>query len=190
VSLVLMNPESGSGAELSADGMYRYRLWRTVSGRGPFAEKRCAFVMLNPSTADSVDDDPTIRRCRGFAVREHCYRFDVVNLFAFRATKPVAMIKAADPIGPLNDERIRHVLDQVDFAIAGWGRFGDLFPDRCRAVTELLQASGKPVFALGYTSGGQPRHPLMLAGDAALEPFPRGNVVPIQRGSELLGRAP
>ncbi|MES2137565.1 MAG: DUF1643 domain-containing protein [Pseudomonadota bacterium] len=56
-----------------------------------------AFVMLNPSTADAVQDDPTIRRCIGFAKAWGKGGIVVINLFAFRATNPKDMLAAADP---------------------------------------------------------------------------------------------
>lgn len=72
------------GAVISDDGRYRYRLWRTWAPELP----RMAWIMLNPSTADAEVDDPTIRRCVGFAKREGCGGIEVVNLYAYRSTDP------------------------------------------------------------------------------------------------------
>ena len=84
-----------TSARLSDDRRYRYLLVRRWDNTLPDA----TFVMLNPSTADERDDDPTIRKCIGFAKRWGCGGIKVVNLYAFRATNPRDCFAAADPIG-------------------------------------------------------------------------------------------
>ena len=149
-----------SGAVISACGRYRYRLWRRWSD-GP----TCVFIMLNPSTADAESDDPTIRRCIGFAKREGCGGLVVANLFAFRATSPRDMMAADDPVGPENDNHLRWCADLATGpVIAGWGAHGS-FRGRDAAVRRMLD--GKAMH-LGLTAAGQPRHPLYLKGDAIL----------------------
>lgn len=107
-------------AIISDCGRYRYQLGRTWSD-GPIAR----FIMLNPSTADATEDDPTIRRCISFAKREGAGAISVVNLFAFRATKPADMMKATDPIGPENNDHLRewvgHEFGFAKLVIAAWG---------------------------------------------------------------------
>ena len=70
---------------------YRYVLWRELDAANP---RYALFIGLNPSTADEVADDPTIRRCKDFARRWGYGAVCVANLFAYRATKP-AKLKAA-----------------------------------------------------------------------------------------------
>lgn len=139
---------------------YRYRLAREWDS-GP----RAVFVMLNPSTADATQDDPTIRRCISFAKREGCGSLDVVNLFAFRATSPADMKSAADPVGPEND---RHIMDAFDNAdgpiICAWGAHG-AYRGRDREVAHLIDA---PLQCFGLTKAGAPKHPLYLPADAPL----------------------
>ncbi len=103
---------SNNAATLSADRIYRYTLTREVDmfGNGEAA----MFLMLNPSTADETEDDPTIRRCIGFARRWGYSTLHVANLFAFRATSPADLKMASDPIGPDND---RHLVNRL----GGWG---------------------------------------------------------------------
>jgi hypothetical protein len=86
----------GRNAVTSECGKYRYLLTRQVG----FGDRTAAFIMLNPSTADAVNDDPTIRRCIGLARRWGCGRLVVANLFAIRATDPAEVRKASDPVGP------------------------------------------------------------------------------------------
>lgn len=151
---------AANGAIISDCGLYRYRLWRRWDD-GP----TCVFVMLNPSTADSEKDDPTIRRCIGFAKREGCGRLEVVNLFAFRATSPAAMKAAADPVGPDNDFRIREATNHPSpLVIAAWGAHGSFR----RRAADVGERFGADWMCLGFTAGGQPKHPLYVRGDAPL----------------------
>lgn len=149
-----------SDASISACGMYRYRLWRLL-GTGP----DCVFVMLNPSTADATQDDPTIRRCVSFARREGCGSLTVVNLFAFRATSPADMKSASDPIGPKNDEHLINVITGATGpVIAAWGAHGS-FLGRDHIVRGLTNIS---MLCLGFTKDGSPRHPLYVNREAPL----------------------
>lgn len=138
---------------------WRYELRRAWDASLPLV----TFVGLNPSTADETRDDPTIRRCIGFAKRWGYGSIVMVNLFAFRATDPRDMRAAADPVGPENDARLGGVRGLV---IAAWGT-GGAFRGRGEAVRSLFGS----VYALGLTKDGYPRHPLYVRGDAELVPW-------------------
>jgi len=152
-------------AYISDDGLYRYNL---VRDWGDNEDPGMLFVMLNPSTADAVEDDPTIRRCINFAKREGCGYMEVVNLFAFRATDPKAMKAADDPVGPENDLVIRQALEDADIVVCAWGAHGS-FKARDKVVLDIIHQSGHVPKALGVTQAGQPRHPLYLKNIAPLE---------------------
>lgn len=143
------------GADI--EGPYRYHLWRQWLSTGP----RCCFVMLNPSTADSLQDDPTIRRCISFATRWGYGRLDVVNLYALRATDPRELRRHADPIGPRGDSVLEEIVPRCDFVVAAWGRHATW--TRHESVAAALR-TWKPLHVLGLTNGGFPKHPLYLAG--------------------------
>jgi hypothetical protein len=135
---------------------------------------RLAFIMLNPSTADAEVDDPTVVRCEGFARRFGYGGITVMNLYAYRATKPGDMFRAHDPVGPENDDYLRRMLvsrmDAGVDTIAAWGAHAKA--DRVADVMAMPGASR--LTCLGRTKSGQPRHPLMLRKDTALEPYARG----------------
>jgi len=157
-------------AQLSNDRVYRYQLTRPLTaGTGP----TCVFVMLNPSTADKNTDDPTVRRCKHFAIRLRCSLLIIVNLYAYRATDPRQLWKVTDPVGPNNDKWLRDAAAQAHntngYVIAAWG--GHARPDRVQAATTVLTAAG-PIHCLGTTRAGAPRHPLYLRNDSPLLTWP------------------
>jgi hypothetical protein len=151
------------GAAFSRDRRYRYRLWRRWDRSRP----TIAFCMLNPSTADARRDDPTIRRCIGFARHWGYGGIEVVNIFALRATDPRALRSARDPVGPRNDAFMLRAAAESPIVIA-WGVHGAL-RDREATALQLLGPRAR-LLALGRTRSGAPRHPLYLRRDTeALE---------------------
>lgn len=144
-------------------GRYRYLLRRTW-GSGP----RVAFVMLNPNAADALVDDPTIRRCVGFARRWGFRSVEVVNLFAYRARDPRELGRAADPVGPDNDRHVRDAIRRAELVVCAWGATR-VARRRAAAVHDLLE--GRTVRCLGRTRSGAPRHPLYLRRDQLLIRF-------------------
>lgn len=150
-------------AVLSSCGTYRYELHRTWDR----ALGRVAWIMLNPSTADATVDDPTIRRCVGFA-RTWGYGGIVVrNLFALRATNPKGLRRVEDPIGPYNDAYLYSGADADALTVCAWGAHGR-YLDRQAQVLELLRHRPLHHLSTGLTSGGSPKHPLYLRNDTAL----------------------
>jgi hypothetical protein len=151
-------------AEVSSCGRYRYWLRRTWASGGN--GRVVCFVMLNPSTADAAVDDPTIRRCMGFARAWGYSVLTVLNLFALRATDPAELRTAVDPVGPFGNVHLG-AGKLADLVIAAWGAnvpFG-----RDRTAVRLL--TGKPLFCLGTTKAGHPRHPLYVRADQLPIPF-------------------
>jgi len=118
--------------------------------------------MLNPSTADAHRDDPTIQRCIGFARRWGCGGLVVVNLFAYRATRPDALRRVDDPVGPRNDWHIRRAHAASSLTVASWGANAAAH-DRSQRVVKMLQGE---IACLGTTAAGAPRHPLYLRGSS------------------------
>jgi len=136
---------------------YRYTLRREWQG----GAGRVTFVMLNPSTATEVQNDPTVERCERRARAMGFAAFQVVNIFAFRATDPRDMRAAPDPIGPENDAAILQAAAWADQIICAWGAHGAHL-SRGASVEALLRGAGHPLFHLGLTRGGAPKHPLYI----------------------------
>ncbi len=150
------------------DGVYRYLLTRKISeGR-----RTICWVMLNPSTADEARDDPTLRRVIGFSQRGFD-RLLVVNLFAMRCTDPEKLAHQPEngTIGPHNDMAIAYAARAADATCVAWGAspYADA---RWPAVLEILRCHARrPLYCLGLTSGGHPRHPLYVRRAEPFVPF-------------------
>lgn len=129
-----------------------------------------AMVMLNPSTADAANDDPTIRRCIAIAAREGHGGLEIMNLFAYRATAPTDLKTATDPIGPDNDLYLEALFARYKNVLAAWGVYGS-FCARAETVMRMATRRGVTFSCLGRTATGQPRHPLYMPADSGILPF-------------------
>jgi hypothetical protein len=126
------------------------------------------FVGLNPSTANEQEDDPTVRRCIGFARNWNFGGLILVNLFAYRSTDPTRLFEADDPIGPANDRCILASAVAAERVILAWGTRGGLI-NRDQHVLSFLPVA----YCLGTTKDGHPKHPLYLPGNTRPRPFSR-----------------
>ncbi|MFW2543066.1 DUF1643 domain-containing protein [Primorskyibacter sp. 2E107] len=134
---------------------YRYGLSREWDGGRPGV----LFIMLNPSTADELRNDPTIERCQRRAQAMGCGSVWIANLFAFRATKPEDLRRAKDPIGPENEALLCDWSGKAQMTIAAWGVHGSFLGQAARVAPRLRG----DVRHLGLTKAGHPRHPLYVS---------------------------
>ena len=153
-----LKDDAASTATYSDCERYRYDLTRVWDEAG----RRIAFVMLNPSTATEVQNDPTVERCERRARTLGYGAFRVCNIFAWRDTDPFAMRKAAEPIGPANDAAISEACLWADTVVAAWGTHGAHL-GRGPQVEVLMRGAGKPLYHLGLSKAGHPKHPLYIA---------------------------
>lgn len=151
-------------ASFSRCGQYRYQLLRQFDT----GTDRCVFIGLNPSIASAHKDDPTIRRCMGFAHRWGYAELVVVNLFAYRTPYPAQLKAAPDPIGPRNTQTIKRVCQSAQCIVAAWGAQGT-FLGQARKLERIW--ADRPVYCFGLTQSKQPLHPLYQKNDAELVPF-------------------
>lgn len=175
-------------AQFSGCGRYRYRLTRELGGK-----LTITFVMLNPSTADGTKDDPTIRRCKGFAKDWGYGRLVIVNLYAFRATEPKDMWRyhadGFDTVGEDNDSAIVratmearvspanaagksvHIADghSPGLVVCAWGKGGTvdkkLLAYHADRVARVAKLVGGDLYCLGVNGDGSPKHPLYMPED-------------------------
>lgn len=150
-------------AKLSADRRFRYDLWRPTGNSG---HEFALFIGLNPSTADETQDDPTVRRCVGYARAWGYAGLCLVNLFAFRATEPEVLKAQPDPVGPENDGYLLRHARRAGVVVAAWGVHG-AHRGRDRHVRSLIPC----LHYLKLTKDGHPAHPLYLKGSLTPQPW-------------------
>jgi hypothetical protein len=163
-----------TSATISNDEHFRYSLERRLS----MGERTVLFVGLNPSTADQSQDDPTIRRCAGFARQ---WGFDWLlmgNLYAYRSTDPKVLNQIEGSVGPENQEFLKIMAQRAELIVAAWGANTLNAPARFIAQWLLSLPRTK---CLGQNAGGSPKHPLYLAGTSIpreirpASPSPKGH---------------
>ena len=136
-------------AVLSEDRIYRYALWRIWDE----SKKRVLFIGLNPSTADEVEDDSTVKRCMSYAEQWGFGGILIGNLFAYRATNPLEMMTASDPVGTENDSWLKKLTNEADLIVGVWGNSGQ-FKGRSIEVVSMLRR----LYCLQITAKGEPHH--------------------------------
>jgi hypothetical protein len=168
-------------ALISDDGLHRYVLSRII-GDNSFSGPTIAFGLHNPSTADATQDDPTWRRCIGFATAWGARKVIIINPWAGRATSPKDLWHMVDSVGELNDYHVSCVAGEVKmtggFIVYGWGAIkppcwkwaGAM--SRLRRFDRIVRSRCQDVRHLGLTKEGWPKHPLYL----------RANTVPQSLG--------
>jgi len=142
---------------------YRYtlsRIWNQL-------DDMVTFIMLNPSTADAFYDDPTVRRCIGFAQNWGYGGLHIVNLFAWRTPFPddLSCHLVLDPVGPRNNYYIKKTVFKSHLVIAAWGSRHTFYPNRANKVISMINKQGKIVCYLKKNKDGSPGHPLYLKKD-------------------------
>lgn len=152
------------GAVFSPDGIYRYALWRVWDPALP----RLNVIGLNASTADQRVDDPTVRRCIGFARAWGFGGLVMTNVCAYRSTDPRMLLTVVDPIGPDNDDHLKTQAAAAGLVLAAWSAH-PLAIALGPGVAAML--APVPLRCLGRTRGGAPRHPLYVPKGRAHEPY-------------------
>ena len=136
---------------------YRYTLTRVWDEN----KKKVLFIMLNPSTADETKNDPTVERCERRAKKLNFGSFRICNIFAWRETSPLQLMKTDEPVGKDNDFHISKSVLWSDVIICAWGTHGTYF-NREAEVKNLLSNNGAKLYHLGLTKNGHPKHPLYI----------------------------
>ena len=155
-----------SSAVYSPCQQYRYALTRTWDQNA----RRVVFVMLNPSKATELVNDPTVERCERRARKLGYGAMRVCNIFAWRETHPDLLKKARDPNGADNDAQLREAADWGDDILCAWGVHGAHL-GRGGEVAQLLSTYDATLLCLGCTKDGHPRHPLYVSYAQAPAPW-------------------
>ena len=177
VRLALSN-DVVSTAEFGGDRKeFRYtlkRVWDTSLGS-------VLFIMMNPSTADENDDDPTVAKCQRYARAWGYGAILVGNTFAYRATNQKDLMQVPDPVGPRNDEWLLKMAAQAGLIVLAYGKPHKNLCQRGFYVVKLLQDAGHELHALKLCKDGTPSHPLYLRGNLKPSRFDASTSIILQQ---------
>jgi hypothetical protein len=146
---------------------YRYALHRIWKVQDPII----MWIGMNPSTADEMVDDPTVRREINFSKAYGFGRYIKLNVMAYRATDPKDLLEVADPVGPRNMEAILGWANKAHAIVAAWGALPKVFAPHAAAVERALRDAGHTLECIGLSKAGHPRHPLYMPNSSVLMPY-------------------
>lgn len=157
----MLLPSIKSTAIFSEDKLYRYQLSRLWDIHDPVVN----WIMLNPSTADEFQDDPTVAKTQKFAKQWGYGKVIVTNIFAYRATDPKDMKACAEPVGAENDDYIEKAALESDLIVCAWGNHGEYLNRSKQVLDRLLNlpVDNIALWCLNVNKSGQPQHPLYVS---------------------------
>lgn len=172
-TMLLKKSKPATGAVFSDDRTYRYHLWRTENN---IRREHVMFIGLNPSTADETEDDMTIKKCLGFAKQWGFKGIHMLNLFAHRATQPDDLLLTEEPIGNVtrNDNLVAYYGQRCGKVVVCWGAVSAKLQQALNwdeRVATVLDLIDQPIYCLGKTADGSPRHPSRIAYATPLEVY-------------------
>jgi len=159
-----------SEATYSECRQYRYLLHRRW--RPDETDRSIMFIMANPSTATEEFDDPTVRKCRIYAMRWGYNHMIIGNVMAYRTTDPSLLRGVDDPVGPENLVHLRHAIQTyAPLVVCAWGNIPARLVTIDQAVSQMLRETGVTPHVLRLNSSGTPSHPLYLPMDIEPQPW-------------------
>lgn len=150
-----------SGAVFDQHRAYRFILWRYWDEK-----PRVLFIGLNPSTANEIQNDPTIRRCAGFAEKWGYGGMYFCNLYSYVSTNPRAL-SDKEAIHSANNPAIAMATKLVVLTVVAWGDGVELVENGSLVAENVKNIISAPM-CFGLTQKGNPKHPLYLSGEAEL----------------------
>lgn len=171
----------------SEDRKFRYLLTFRYGGSlyASTRSKKAVVILKNPSAANKLAADSTIRKVETFIYRhlDDVLEVSILNIFGLRATDAIDLNTEFEIFGPLgvigpeNDRTIQSVSASADYVIVAWGnRSGinkELYEDRIRQVKNMLNS--KETYKIFEVKGSQrteqPLHGMMWGYDHLLVPF-------------------
>ncbi len=142
-----------SDAIFSEDNIHRYALIHEWELDRP----SLMIISLNPSAEDGELNNPTIRRCIGFAKRWGFGRLFITNLFSFKTSSPKDLFNSENPIGNKNDYWLKKLSKKVDKVVLAYGNHGK-FKNRHEEILKIIHDP----YCIKKSKTGMPMHPLYL----------------------------
>ena len=129
-------------AVISRCEKYRYKLTRTWDED----KGKVLFVMLNPSTANHIENDLTTIRCINFAEKWGYGGIMIGNIYPFRAKRPKDLKKwlnegsdyALWKSGDDNRNHVEEMAREADMIVCAWGCNNPGIPDWVDELGDLF----------------------------------------------------
>ena len=153
------------GAILSSCKKHRLQLWREWNSNLP----KVLFIMLNPSTADHEQDDPTLRRCMDFAKQWGYGGLYIGNLYSFRAADPRTLLKVSKFSHRDNYKHISTMAQQCQLLVCAWGNYPII--KKLGTPLNILKQLNQKLHCIALSKTGTPKHPLYLKKSLTPIPF-------------------
>lgn len=163
-----LQPGVRGSALFSGCGRYRPVLVRNWAELGSMAYY-ALWIAMNPSTAEHDVDDPTIRKGIHFTRSMGLTCYVMCNIMDYRSTNPKAL-SAVNPRSDANLPKIVELAAGASRIICAWGALPK--PLHRYADDVVLALRGYPLYCMGKTAAGFPRHPLYLPNNAECVPWP------------------
>ena len=163
-----LDPSVKSSAVFSSCFKYRRVLTRTWDTSLPTV----LFIGMNPSTADTSVDDPTVRKECGYARDWGFGGLVKVNVMDYRATYPKDLLKPGVTAQTHeNLASISSLCTESPLVIAAWGKIGPKLQSCEESVRLILLNKKIQPKCLGVNIDGSPKHPLYLRKDTQPQDF-------------------
>ena len=131
------------------------------------SKKKILYILLNPSTATELKNDPTITRIERHSKILKMGSFTVCNLFALREKNPKLLKKHKYPLGKENDSFIEKYSLEAEIIVCAWGNEGE-YMNQSEKIKNLLLTMNHQAYVFGLTKKGNPKHPLYLSYKTSL----------------------
>ena len=159
------------GAVFDHTKKHRILLWRLWDEK-----PRVLFIGLNPSTANELIDDPTVRRLASFAQSWAYGGFYLCNVFSYCTAHPEELSSARRPTPkathPANQGAILMAEKLTALSVLMWGDGILKVENGWSFAADVANLAGPTVLCFGKTKKGNPVHPLYLSRNAQLTEYP------------------
>jgi hypothetical protein len=153
------------GAIFSSCKKHRLQLWREWDSNLP----KVLFIMLNPSTADDQQDDPTLRRCKDFAKQWGYGGLYVGNLYSLRAVDPKTLLKVSKFNHRDNYKHLVSMVQQCQLVVCAWGNYPII--KKLGITLNVFNHLEQKLYCIALSKTGTPKHPLYLKNSLTPIPF-------------------
>lgn len=167
--MIRLPDELRSSAEFSDGRIFRQKLMRDWTAEGQ-QTRTILWLGMNPSTADLNFNDPSCHREFLFSRQWGYTRYLKGNILDYRATHPRDIPRDLGAARTQrNLEAIREMAAEAESVVIAHGNMLKRHQPAIDDVLGVVAQSGAPLFCLGLTGKGFPRHVLPVPANVQLQ---------------------